>query len=150
VLPSSHSWPSPPSETGSLSWGRRIPSPHAEVHSPGPSGQTGSRRQKAVQPRPPWLLSSAPRSHCSEPSTTTSPHEVRSQGSPGVGQTQPSPESSGCGSTLQSLEHPSPLLVFPSSHSSLPARKPSPHSAAIHGTLSVGHAHPSSSLQSGV
>src|SRR3989344_5824768 len=63
-------------------------------------------------------------------------------------------ETEDCCSRLQLAEHPSPLTVFPSSHSSLPTENQSPQIVlqtlmSLVQTLPPAHVHPFSTTQSG-
>src|ERR1700734_3846158 len=83
-----------------------------------------------------------PSSHCSEPSTTPSPHLVLWQVDWGgvalVTHAYP-------GSMAHVALQPSPDAVLPSSHCSSPAMMPSPHFLATHLVSGVGHCQPGSS-----
>src|SRR5580693_8507756 len=114
VFPSSHCSP-----------GNTSPSPHTAVHVP--PEQCGSIVHVGEHPSYGMVF---PSSHSSSPSLVPSPQVVWWQADAGGGDgfamhAQP-------GSILQVELHPAVPSVLPTSHCSLPATIPSPHSLATH------------------
>ena len=139
VFPSSHC-SSPP----------RFLSPHADAeHSSGPvkfppaHPQPHSIRHDALHPSPPALL---PSSHCFDDSAVRLPSpQFASHLSPVPPHVQygSAPPHENPVSTMHAALHPSSSSVFPSSHSSLPRRIPSPQNAVQSSAL---QSHPHSTV----